>query len=42
MWSVLTEIKLDEKWDETELCDLIITIVDYNSRCAGEEWPIAD
>lgn len=42
VWSVLTEIKLDEKWDETELCDLIITIVDYNSRCAGEEWPIAD
>jgi len=36
VWSVLTEIKLDEKWNEAdELCD-IITIVDYSSRCAAE------
>lgn len=35
MWSVITEINLDEKWDETELCD-VITVVDYNSRCAAE------
>jgi len=35
VWSVLTEIKLDEKCNEAELCD-IITTVDYNSRCAAE------